>query len=63
LLKKSAKILDIKYPNEALGLYLKAAETVGCEDRQKEASEYMAKAAQLQVSVHFHFLYCFNFDC
>jgi len=39
----------MKYPNEALGLYLKAAETVGCEDRPKEASEFMARVAQLQV--------------
>ena len=54
LLKKSAKILEMKYPNEALGLYLKAAETVGCEDRPKEASEYMARVAQLQVFDPFH---------
>ncbi len=49
LLEKAAKLLETKYPEEALSLYSKAAETVGCEDRPKEASEYMAKVAKLQV--------------
>jgi len=48
-LEKAAKLLETKYPEEALSLYSKAAETVGCEDRPKEASEYMAKVAKLQV--------------
>ena len=50
LLEKAAKLLETKSPEEALSLYSKAAETVGCEDRPKEASEYMAKVAKLQVS-------------
>ena len=49
LLEKAAKILDSSNPEEALSLYSKAAETVGTEDRPKEASEYMAKVAKLQV--------------
>ena len=49
LLEKAAKILESKSPEEALSLYSKAAETVGTEDRPKEASEYMAKVAKLQV--------------
>jgi hypothetical protein len=50
-LEKAAKILETKYPEEALSLYSKAAETVGTEDRPKEASEYMAKVAKLQVLI------------
>ena len=49
LLEKAAKLLETKSPDEALALYSKAADTVGCEDRPKEASEYMAKVAKLQV--------------
>ena len=41
--------MESKSPEEALSLYSKAAETVGTEDRPKEASEYMAKVAKLQV--------------
>jgi hypothetical protein len=48
-LEKAAKILEMKFPEEALALYSKAADTVGNEDRPKEASEYMAKVAKLQV--------------
>jgi len=49
LLEKAAKLLEMKFPEEALSLYSKAAETVGCEDRPKEASEYLSKVAKLQV--------------
>ena len=49
LLEKAAKLLEAKFPDEALALYTKAADTVGNEDRPKEASEYLAKVAKLQV--------------
>ena len=48
-MEKAAKLLEAKFPDEALALYTKAADTVGNEDRPKEASEYLAKVAKLQV--------------
>lgn len=49
LLEKACKIVETNNPEQAIGLYLKAAETVGVEDRPREAAEYMARAARLQV--------------
>jgi len=49
LLEKACKIVESNNPEQAIGLYMKAAETVGVEDRPREASEYMARAARLQV--------------
>ena len=48
-MEKGAKLLEAKFPDEALALYTKAADTVGNEDRPKEASEYLSKVAKLQV--------------
>lgn len=47
LLEKTAKILEPKFPENALDLYIKAAETIATEDRPKEASEYLTKVARL----------------
>jgi len=49
LLEKAAKILEQKHPDKALTLYTHAAETVGTEGRDKEASELLTKVAKLQV--------------
>ena len=59
LLKKSAKILESStegnYSEGAVSLYYKASETVLCEDRPREASEYLIKAARLQVRNNLRF--------
>jgi hypothetical protein len=60
LLEKAAKLLESKFPEEALSLYSKAAETVGCEDRPKEASDYLSKVAKLQVGAHVKHSFSFS---
>lgn len=52
-LDKGAKIIESKYPERALRLYLKAAEVVLLEDRPRQAAEYLSKAARLQVKLRF----------
>jgi hypothetical protein len=49
LLEKAAKIVETTNAEMAIGLYLKAADTVGIEDRPREATEYMARAVKFQV--------------
>ena len=49
LLEKAAKIVESSCPDKAIGIYTKAAETVGVEDRPREHAEYLSKAARLQV--------------
>merc|ERR1719323_429405 len=49
LLEKACKIVESSNPEQAIGLYIKAAETVCVEERPRESSEYMARAARLQV--------------
>ncbi len=49
LLEKSAKIVEGSCPEKAIGLYEKASETVGVEDRPREAADYLSRAAKLQV--------------
>merc|ERR1719147_196413 len=51
LLDKAAKILEKERPQDATGLYEKAAETVSTEDRPNVAAEYMGKAARLYVRI------------
>ena len=51
LLEKAAKILEQKHPDRSLALYTHAAETVGTEGRDKEASELLTKVAKLQVKM------------
>ena len=51
LLEKAAKILEQKHPDRSLSLYTHAAETVGTEGRDKEASELLTKVAKLQVKM------------
>lgn len=48
ILEKAAKIVETGTPDKAVGLYVKAAETVE-EERQREAAEYLARASRLQV--------------
>ncbi len=50
LLEKAAKIVEGTSPEKAVGLYLKAAETVTVEERPRECGEYISKAARLQVN-------------
>jgi len=51
LLEKAAKILEPKFPEKALDLYTKAAETIATanEDRPKEVAEYLTKVARLNA--------------
>ena len=49
LLEKAAKILEPKFPEKALSLYVRAAETITTEDRPKEAAEYLTKVARLNA--------------
>ena len=49
LLEKGAKIVETSSPDKAVGIYLKAAETVGVEDRPRESADYVGRAARLQV--------------
>ena len=49
LLEKAAKIVEGSNPEKAIGLYEKASETVGVEDRPHEAAGHLDKAARLQV--------------
>ena len=49
LLEKACKIVETTKPEQAVGLYIKAAATVGVEDRPRESAEYMARAGRLQV--------------
>jgi len=49
LLVKSAKMLEMDQPEQALGLYQKASETVGVEDRPVEAAQHLEAAARLMV--------------
>lgn len=51
LLEKAAKIVETQAPEKAIGVYLKACETVGVEDRPREAADFLAKAARLQVII------------
>ena len=46
---EAAKMLEKDKPEDATGLYEKAAETVSTEDRPNVAAEYMGKAARLYV--------------
>ena len=49
LLVRAAKILETREPGKAVSLYLKAADTVGTEDRTTEAGQHMEQAAKLSV--------------
>ena len=49
LLEKAAKIVEGSNPEKAIGIYTKAAETVGVEDRPREAADFISRAARLQV--------------
>jgi len=49
LLEKAAKILEPKFPEKALDLYTKAAQTIASEDRPKEEAEYLTKVARLNA--------------
>lgn len=51
ILVKSAKMLELEYPDKALGLYQKASETVGVEDRPVEAAQYLETAGKLMVKL------------
>ena len=51
LLEKAAKIVEPSDPEKAIGIYFKAAETVGLEDEPRKAIDHIAMAARLQVSV------------
>lgn len=51
LLIKGAKYLEREHPDEALGLYEKAAETVGVEDRPVEAAQHLESTARLLVKL------------
>ena len=51
LLEKAAKIVVATDPEKAIGIYLKAADTVGLEDEPRKAIDHIAMAARLQVSV------------
>ena len=45
-------------PEKAIGIYLKAADTVGLEDEPRKAIDHIAMAARLQVSVYLlHYYY------
>jgi len=49
LLVRAAKLLEVSDPARAVSLYLKAADTVGTEDRTQEAGQHMEQAAKLSV--------------
>lgn len=49
LLEKAAKIVVATDPEKAIGIYLKAADTVGLEDEPRKAIDHIAMAARLQV--------------
>jgi len=49
LLVKAAKIIELSLPQNAIGLYKKACETVGTEDRPVEAAQHMETASKLMV--------------
>jgi len=49
LLEKAAKIVVATDPEKAIGIYFKAADTVGLEDEPRKAIDHMAMAARLQV--------------
>jgi tetratricopeptide (TPR) repeat protein len=51
LLVKAAKLLEPTRPENAIGLYQKASETVGTEDRPVEAAQHMETAAKLMTRV------------
>lgn len=51
LLVRTAKLLEITLPKNAIGLYQKASETVGTEDRPIEAAHHQEAAAKLMVRV------------
>lgn len=47
MLVRAAKLLEREHPARAVGLYEKAADTVGTEDRPAEAAQHLEKAALL----------------
>jgi len=49
LLVRAAKLLELTVPQNAIGLYEKASETVGTEDRPAEAGQHLETAAKLMV--------------
>jgi hypothetical protein len=49
LLVKAARMVEREWPGRAVGLYEKAADTVGTEDRPAEAGQHLEKAALLAV--------------
>jgi len=49
MLVRAAKLLEMTRPENAVGLYLKASETIGTEDRPMEAAQHMETAAKLLV--------------
>jgi len=51
MLVRAAKLLELTIPSNAIGLYMKASETVGTEDRPTEAAQHMETAAKLMVRV------------
>ena len=50
-MEKAAKIVEPSDPEKAIGIYFKAAETVGLEDEPRKAIDHMARAARLQVKI------------
>jgi len=51
LLDKAGKLLEKERPEDATGLYEKAAATVSCEDRPNVAAEYMGRAGRLYIRI------------
>jgi len=49
MLVRAGKLLEMSKPDNAVGLYLKASETIGTEDRPTEAAQHMETAAKLLV--------------
>ena len=49
LMVRAAKLLELKDPGRAVGLYQKAADTVATEDRESEAAGHLEQAAKLCV--------------
>jgi len=49
MLIRAAKLLEMKYPERAISLYEKAADTVSTEDRAAEAGQHLEQAARLTV--------------
>ena len=50
LLVRAAKLLEVSDPARAVSLYLKAADTVGTEDRTQEAGQHMEQAEMEEMS-------------